>query len=424
MMKIRLRWWSQFKKLNLTSKILVILSFLCTFCGNTVILQYVTIMMLMIIIVMLLTRCFERLGKDIVVNQTNRLLVFLLGVFSFFLLIQSFISFNATLTRTYAIRYCIYTILLLLITHVETYNILITMFKGYSWIAGISSLVMTVINGRKSGGFLGDYQAVGMMMSIACIIFVIDYFENNRNFSDILGYLLSLVCVFVSGKRTFSLLAILCLVGMYCITNNKHKNWKTLKIVIIISTGLFVLYYFFPPIRELVSRMVELSAGQDEFTRTSGRSEMWKVAMEMFFSHKIYGVGFATFGVYTGRYYGFKAWSGLYLTHNIYYGLLAETGLIGFTLMVAFIFYAFIWSYSKFLKYRTQWDTISRRVALYSIFIQLWFIIYGYSGNGIYDSNEFFFYVIAIAMMVAVVQETRLMEVLNYNCHKHNEQIL
>lgn len=373
---------------------------------------------------MLLTRCFERLGKDIVVNQTNRLLVFLLGVFSFFLLIQSFISFNATLTRTYAIRYCIYTILLLLITHVETYNILITMFKGYSWIAGISSLVMTVINGRKSGGFLGDYQAVGMMMSIACIIFVIDYFENNRNFSDILGYLLSLVCVFVSGKRTFSLLAILCLVGMYCITNNKHKNWKTLKIVIIISTGLFVLYYFFPPIRELVSRMVELSAGQDEFTRTSGRSEMWKVAMEMFFSHKIYGVGFATFGVYTGRYYGFKAWSGLYLTHNIYYGLLAETGLIGFTLMVAFIFYAFIWSYSKFLKYRTQWDTISRRVALYSIFIQLWFIIYGYSGNGIYDSNEFFFYVIAIAMMVAVVQETRLMEVLNYNCHKHNEQIL
>ena len=94
-MKIRLRWWPQFKKLNLTTKILVILTLLCTFCGNTPILGYVTNMMLIMVLVMCSTCIFKRLGKDIVVNRTNRILVGLLGAFSIFLIFQSYFSFNS-----------------------------------------------------------------------------------------------------------------------------------------------------------------------------------------------------------------------------------------------------------------------------------------------------------------------------------------
>ena len=61
----------------------------------------------------------------------------------------------------------------------------------------------------------------------------------------------------------------------------------------------------------------------------------------------------------------------------------------------------------EYLKYRKQLDSTSVRVSLYAIFVQIWFVIYGYSGNGIYDANEFFFYIMAIAMMIAVVQESK-----------------
>lgn len=406
-MKIRLRWWPQFKKLNLTTKIFVILTLLCTFCGNTPILGYVTNMMLIMVLVMCSTCVFKRLGREVVVNRTNRILVGLLGAFATFLIFQSRFSFDKGLTLIYARRYCVYTIFLILLTHVKVYDIIISLFKGYSWIAGLSGLLMTILTGKKSGGLLGDYQAVGMMMSIACIIFVIDYFENRKNFVNMIGYLLSLTCVFVSGKRTFSLLAILCLVGMYLITSDRHKTQKAAKIAVVLGVSLLILYNVFPPIRELVTRTVQLNAGGDEFTRTSGRSGMWKVAMSIFLSHKLFGTGFATFAVYTGSFYRSELWAGKYLTHNIYYGLISETGLVGTLILVSFFFYALIWSCVEYLKYRKQLDSTSVRVSLYAIFVQIWFVIYGYSGNGIYDANEFFFYIMAIAMMIAVVQESK-----------------
>ena len=76
-------------------------------------------------------------------------------------------------------------------------------------------------------------------------------------------------------------------------------------------------------------------------------------------------------------------------------------------ILVSFFFYALIWSCVEYLKYRKQLDSTSVRVSLYAIFVQIWFVIYGYSGNGIYDANEFFFYIMAIAMMIAVVQESK-----------------
>lgn len=65
------------------------------------------------------------------------------------------------------------------------------------------------------------------------------------------------------------------------------------------------------------------------------------------------------------------------------------------------------------MKYRKQLDSTSVRVSLYAIFVQIWFVIYGYSGNGIYDANEFFFYIMAIAMMIAVVQESKDYDLMN-----------
>ena len=73
------------------------------------------------------------------------------------------------------------------------------------------------------------------------------------------------------------------------ITSDRHKTLKAAKIAAVLAASLLILYNVFPPIRELVTRTVQLNAGGDEFTRTSGRSGMWKVAMNIFLSHKLLG---------------------------------------------------------------------------------------------------------------------------------------
>jgi len=39
---------------------------------------------------------------------------------------------------------------------------------------------------------------------------------------------------------------------------------------------------------------------------------------------------------------------------------------------------------------------------MYSVAMQVWFIVYGFTGNGIYDWPEFFLYITALAMMLSV----------------------
>lgn len=410
-MKIKLHLLSKFNKLGLSTQLYVVLALACTFCGNTKLLNYVMIMLVLMIVTMLMSFVFRRIGKDVIINKVNKNIPILLGVFTVFLIIQSYFAYNKEITRTYAFRYLIFTVLLLVIMKDHVYGFLISVFKAYSWIAGISSLLMTAINGTKSGGILGNYQAVGMMMSIACIIFAIDYFQEKKGISNLLGYLMALACVFVSGKRTFALLSILCLVGMFICTTDKNKVWKGVKITLFLLMGMIGLYVMFSPVRELFDRVIELSAGKNVYTMTSGRSGMWEVAMKMFESNKWFGVGFANFAVYTGEFFGKESWSGLFLTHNIYYGLLSETGVVGFVLFLSFMLYSLIWSICRFKKYNSLLSLTQKRILYYSVFVQTWFILYGFSGNGIYDSNESFFYVTAIAMALSVIQAKNQIQV-------------
>ncbi len=411
-MKIKLHLLSKFNKFGISTQIYVILALACTFCGNTKLLKYVMVMLVLMIMTMILSRVFDRLGRDVIINKVNKNVPILLGIFTLFLIVQSYYAYNRGITQTYAFRYVIFTFLLIIIMKERVYSFLIALFKSYSWIAGLSSLIMTVVKGEKSGGILGNYQAVGMMMSIACIIFAIDYFQKNKGISNFIGYLMSLACVFVSGKRTFALLAILALIGMFVSTTEKNKVWKGLKIVLFLLLGMIGLYFMFSPVRELFDRIVQLSSGKNVYTMTSGRSGMWDVAMKIFDSNKWFGIGFANFAVYTGAFFNSESWSGLFLTHNIYYGLLSETGIIGFFIFVSFMLYSLLWSISRFREYKSLLSLDQKRILFYSIFVQMWFVLYGFSGNGIYDSNECFFYITAIAMALSVIQTKKLNKVL------------
>ncbi|MFR8171109.1 MAG: O-antigen ligase family protein [Marvinbryantia sp.] len=281
--------------------------------------------------------------------------------------------------------------------HLLAHDASLKKMTGYAKIG----LINIGITGSKSGGLVGDYQAAGMMMSISCILFMIDYFNDKDEKKNLVGILLSVSGLFISGKRMFSLIAIFAFVLIYLLSERENRKVRFWGALILLIIGAAILYAAMPSARELFLRITELSG--NETNMTSGRNVLWEKAIEIFNEHKLYGIGFGGFQTYYENHYNIPGIQA-FLTHNIYYGLLSETGIIGFGIYVSLIVYMLC----KSFRLRKKVQSINKYnvtyIYTYSILMQLWFILYGFTGNGIYDANETFFYFSAVAMMLSINQ--------------------
>ena len=142
----------------------------------------------------------------------------------------------------------------------------------------------------------------------------------------------------------------------------------------------------------------------------SGRNLLWDAAWVTFKEHPLTGIGFGGFERWYAAFYAGNR-GAAYLTHNIYYGMLAETGAVG-TFLFCTLFSWGIVSTARTLvaARRLEHGHVSDYVLVVSLALQIWFIAYGFTGNGIYDANEMFFFVIALVMNLSVRHAMRIEE--------------
>ena len=86
--------------------------------------------------------------------------------------------------------------------------------------------------------------------------------------------------------------------------------------------------------------------------------------------------------------------------HSMYYELLGETGIIGIVLFCAIMIFSLVYSI-KLYKYGNM-TNVWRGLLWFSISMQVLFIVYGYSGNVLYDKAQLFTYLSSISMVIAV----------------------
>ena len=132
-----------------------------------------------------------------------------------------------------------------------------------------------------------------------------------------------------------------------------------------------------------------------------GAAILWEKALIAFKDNRLFGIGFGAFQTYFSDNYHISGISA-YLTHNIYIGLLAETGIVGTVIYLSFMISCLVATVKLRKSVLEQKDPLLRHVYLYALLLQFWFVIYGFSGNGIYDANETFFYFSEIAMMLSL----------------------
>ena len=167
--------------------------------------------------------------------------------------------------------------------------------------------------------------------------------------------------------------------------------------------GLNFLMDYVPDIARVFERFQ--TAGSDNASLL--RILMWDRACSIFNQTPILGIG----------WYGFRYKSGLStLTgatagcHNIYLELLCETGLLGFCVFIMAMASSIVitWKNINYLSHQERdVELTSIKLALsVSFAIQFFVLLYGMTGNPIYDST-FCFYAVAVAINISFTSNMR-----------------
>ena len=192
-----------------------------------------------------------------------------------------------------------------------------------------------------------------------------------------------LLTLLLTGKRghlVANLIAMLFVSSIYGKIEGKGFLKRFFKIALFLSQVLLLLIYLFPEAAAPFVRFIERQGGD----QTSGRIFLYINAIELFKQKPIWGWGCGVFS----NLYGTG-------THNIYLQLLAENGLIGFLLFFSILVFNFANTLKAIKKSMLNNENQYGIYLIFSLYIQMFYLIYGFTGNPLNDGFILIIYLIA-----------------------------
>ena len=247
---------------------------------------------------------------------------------------------------------------------------------------------------NNPSGIFEDYQRSGEAMSILATIsstlFIFNLEKKDKKLNTF-ALIVSILALLIIGKRMFIILPLICLLITYFLKYRAHVNLKIISLIVLSIITVVLLYFMFPNISNTINAFIEKS-GDSILTN---REIFWNYAIDIFNDNKIFGIGFNSYPTYLQNLNSplVPAWA----AHNIYLQLLADTGLIGFTLFMMLFISTLIYSLKYVIKYRYT------PLIYVGLSFQIWFLIYGISGNPLYLAEEFYFYIFGIICVFSCV---------------------
>lgn len=258
---------------------------------------------------------------------------------------------------------------------------------------------LEMVNSAQNGyyiGFAGEPSFNGYAMMITTIYSTLNYTTGKNKFYSGLWLILSVVGILLTGKRSFLLIAPVLVLTIIRMGNPKLRFPKTIVFFIVLFVITLILYTISPESFSFMSRMFN----EDNTINLNYRDIIWGIAIGLFLSHPLVGVGINRFDVYFNQFYlaHFSYYEERYFAgaHNSYIQYLAEIGIIGSIIVIGIMILSF-WKTRKIIIAKKL--TISQqRILLFSIGVQLLTLIYALSGNPMHQYQQYMLYIIAIAM--------------------------
>lgn len=243
----------------------------------------------------------------------------------------------------------------------------------------------------RNGWFSGIFQdraptAFYSTLLCNCGIFYLINNKNRKKTSLILGiafYFLGMISLLLTAKRGLFLGCVISSILVFCLYKHyRHERiWKTISILFLMSgIGLVVLMNI-----ETSREMIERFLGSDDFF--SGRLDIYNNMFNYISNSLIFGSGTASADTLLGI-------GG----HNIYLTTLMENGIIGFISFIIAFFYPLFFSIKNIRKQIR--DNLA--IFLFAIFIMVFFLFYGMSGNPLYDNYILYFYALSILIVANI----------------------
>lgn len=253
-------------------------------------------------------------------------------------------------------------------------------------------------------GLVGDRALAAYFINVGIGVELSHYFKNKalskKNYIILALYTIALM---MTGKRMLFAIELLLIAITIFLSEAKGKYAKCfLGICAALPIG-GILINMIPQTQILLQRIVEYS-GDDLL---NGRDKFWDYCLVMFERKPLWGYGFDTFNEAFADevHYMYKGAVWNMYAHNIYYELLGETGLIGFGIYMSLFVYLLYASYKLFKSEKLE--NKYRGMLFIGIALQIIFIVYGFTGNCMYEHEQLTFYFLAITIYTFVLKKLK-----------------
>lgn len=246
---------------------------------------------------------------------------------------------------------------------------------------------------------------VGLMLSGTFLLTKIQNREITRKgrkqrwFYAILTILFT-VSLLLTAKRAHILFAIAAffVVYFYSVSDKKISN-RFIKTISFVLTFLVIVTIVISVVPAFSGFIARFQQTMDNGDVSMGRFRMWGYALDTFRRNWLLGIGWHQFASKVSLAYD---GTGMYDVHNIYLQLLCETGVLGFSVYIIWMISCLknaIKNYKKavIVVNSTVYD---KCLLAFSLGFQVFFLLYGFTGNPLYDEEMFIPYFMCCAITI------------------------
>lgn len=240
----------------------------------------------------------------------------------------------------------------------------------------------------------GTYLAI-VMIVLFCILFCVKI-SKPKKIIVIGAALAAIYAIFMTTKRAHLLFGGAVVIAIYYIANREsmsRKMTRTLLIVGGVASMGGIIIELVPAISQTLDRLSK--AGSDGASQY--RFKMWDYALSHVFEKPFFGHGWFSFTFNQEIANVDGAANG---THNVYVQMLYDIGIIGFVVAVSALLITFIITMRSLIAIKKSNPDYLLAISV-SLAVQLFFIMYGFTGNFLYDSS-FLFYAAAVAISFGI----------------------
>lgn len=259
-------------------------------------------------------------------------------------------------------------------------------------------------------GLTSHYTINGLLMAMGTFMIFCQLLENWGNYTKqsklikVCHLMLFVISLLLTGKRgpvVFIGAAMFAVYYLHLSNRPKGRIVRIIGIGILVICLFAILFSIFPSLSTFLNRFISLSESGDI---TLGRERYWQLAIMCFARNPIFGIGWGRFEAVSAEMY-----SNAVDAHNNYLQILCETGIVGFLIFMGMALaglYRTVKLYQQCIL--KSEETFYTYLIAFSVGFQIFFLLYGFSGNPLYTTITYMPYF--VCYIITRTMERKMIE--------------